>query len=195
MHPEAWDPSLPQRAAEGCPTGEDSVALLSLSISLCLGNAKLWQGASLPPTASSCESRFPIQAIYMVFWPLCDQALANYLLPGGQNPGFSVQYWNQLTGKIQNKQTKTQKNAARMLWGKKMSRFFFAGFFMFTTCHSPVFYYFRYAVFYSLSHAKNSTFHSKLQTYLCVEARSCPSPCSDSICCEGGIASVSFCQE
>lgn len=76
-----------------------TIALLSLSISLCLGNAKSWQRASLPPTASSCARGFPIQAIYMVFWPLCDQAFANYLIPGGQNPGFSDQYWNQLEGK------------------------------------------------------------------------------------------------
>lgn len=85
--------------AEGARWQKISIALLSLSISLCPGNVKLWQGASLPPTAPSCERDFPIQAIYMVFWPLCDQALANYLLSGGQNPGFSVQYWNQLAGK------------------------------------------------------------------------------------------------
>lgn len=158
-----------------------SIALLSLSISLCPGNAKLWQGASLPPTASSCERGFPIQAIYMVFWPLCDQALANYLLPEGQNPGFSVQYWNQLAGK-----NPYCKDAVR----KKWVFFFFVDFFMFMTCHSPVFYYFRYVVCYSFSYSPQSALSYK--TSLDPEARrSCLSPCSNSTCFGGGVASVS----
>lgn len=141
MHPEAGAPFLTQREAKGCPMGEDSVAVLSLSISLCPGNAKLWQGASLPPTASSCESGFPIQAIYMVFWPLCDQALANYLLPGGQNPGFSIQYWNQLAGEknilqrcCEGKKKKKKKRGLEA-FSLQNPRCLMA-------CHSPVFYCF-----------------------------------------------------
>jgi len=72
-----------------------------------------------------------------------------------------------------------------------MSVFLFAGFFM--TCHSPIFYYFRYAVCYSFSYSPQSALIYK--TSLGPEARrSCLSPpCSNCACFEGGVASVSFC--
>lgn len=138
--------------AEGAWWQKISIALWSLSISLCPGNVKLWQGDSLPPTAPSCERGFPIQAIYMVFWPLCDQALANYLLSGGQNPGFTVQYWNQFAGK---------KPYCMDVVRKKMNVFSFADFFMIMTCHSSVFYYFRYVVCYSFSCSPHSALSYK----------------------------------
>lgn len=114
------------------------------------------------------------------FWPLCDQALANYLLPGGQNPGFSVQYWNQLAGK---------KPYCKDVVGKNMSVFSFADFFMIMTCHSSVFYYFRYVVCYSFSYSPHSALSFK--TRLGPEVRRSYLSPPYSTCFEGDI-SVSF---